>query len=171
MKASMIAADRTLTNRSGAVGASELNQELPPGRKCGRPRCNITGEQVRALRDQGMSWRPLAAALGVSTATAKRLYDALAREDAVPKPHGRVSKLPISGGQPGGQHATSKRATEPPRAIVLTSVRRELRERPDTLGRVPLENGRAPGRCSDCGSRAWRRRADGYAQCSICYPF
>ena len=44
-------------------------------RRVGRPRVTVTAEQVKELRKQGMSWRPLAKALGIGTATAMRLLN------------------------------------------------------------------------------------------------
>jgi len=40
----------------------------------GRPRATAEPEQVRRLRDQPGSWRWVARRLGISTATAMRLY-------------------------------------------------------------------------------------------------
>src|SRR3989442_6213695 len=42
-------------------------------RKPGRPRCEASPEQVRALRESGMSWRLIGSALGISKASAARL--------------------------------------------------------------------------------------------------
>jgi DNA invertase Pin-like site-specific DNA recombinase len=39
----------------------------------GRPRVSITPEQVQELRSEGISWRKIAKALGIGTATAMRL--------------------------------------------------------------------------------------------------
>ena len=39
----------------------------------GRPRVSIKPEQVSQLRNQGSSWRQIAKALGIGTATAMRL--------------------------------------------------------------------------------------------------
>ena len=40
----------------------------------GRPRVNVTPEQVIERRNQGISWRKIATTLAVGTATAIRLY-------------------------------------------------------------------------------------------------
>jgi DNA invertase Pin-like site-specific DNA recombinase len=40
----------------------------------GRPRVSVTPEQVRRLKSQGRSWRQVAKALGIGTATAMRLF-------------------------------------------------------------------------------------------------
>ena len=40
----------------------------------GRNRVRVTPEQVRQLRSQGASWRQIAKALGIGTATAMRLF-------------------------------------------------------------------------------------------------
>jgi hypothetical protein len=40
----------------------------------GRPRVDITSEQVRQQRRQDASWRQTAKALGIGTATAMRLF-------------------------------------------------------------------------------------------------
>jgi hypothetical protein len=42
--------------------------------RVGRPRASVTPEQVNQLRSQGASWRRIAKALGIGTATAMRLY-------------------------------------------------------------------------------------------------
>jgi hypothetical protein len=42
----------------------------------GRPRCAVDPHAVRRSRDEGGSWRQIAAQLGIGTATAMRLYDA-----------------------------------------------------------------------------------------------
>ncbi len=42
------------------------------GKKFGRPRCNPDVARIRVLRAQGVPWRDVAKASGVSTATAKR---------------------------------------------------------------------------------------------------
>jgi hypothetical protein len=67
-------------------------QDLPPNRagKGGRPKCGVSGANVRQLRDQGRSWRQIAEALRIGTATAMRLYQL----DTVPKP----SQNPGGGG-------------------------------------------------------------------------
>ena len=59
-------------------------QELPPNRanKSGRPKCGASGADVRQQRNQGRSWRHIAEALRIGTATAMRLYQL----DTVPKP-------------------------------------------------------------------------------------
>jgi hypothetical protein len=46
----------------------------------GRPRVNIKPEQVSQLRSQGASWRQIAKALGIGTATAMRVVS-LSDED------------------------------------------------------------------------------------------
>jgi hypothetical protein len=43
-------------------------------RGSGRPRCRPTGEEVRQIRCQGLTWRQIGKRLGVGTATAIRLY-------------------------------------------------------------------------------------------------
>jgi DNA invertase Pin-like site-specific DNA recombinase len=40
----------------------------------GRPRVTIKPEQVYELKNQGTSWRRIAKALGIGTATAMRLF-------------------------------------------------------------------------------------------------
>jgi DNA invertase Pin-like site-specific DNA recombinase len=50
--------------------------------KGGRPRCPVSGAEVRELRDQGQSWRQVARVLNIGTATAMRLFVL----GAVPKP-------------------------------------------------------------------------------------
>ena len=44
-----------------------------PKHPVGRPRVGIKPEQVSQLRSQGASWREIAKALGIGTATAMRL--------------------------------------------------------------------------------------------------
>jgi DNA invertase Pin-like site-specific DNA recombinase len=48
----------------------------------GRPKCDVRGADVMRLRDQGASWRQIAKAFNIGTATAMRLY----RLVAVPNP-------------------------------------------------------------------------------------
>jgi transposase-like protein len=48
--------------------------EIATKNPAGRPRVSITPEQVRQLRSQGASWRQIAKALGIGTATAMRLF-------------------------------------------------------------------------------------------------
>jgi DNA invertase Pin-like site-specific DNA recombinase len=48
--------------------------------KGGRPKCGVNGAEVVKLRSQGMSWRKIAKALRIGTATAIRLC----REATVP---------------------------------------------------------------------------------------
>ena len=50
--------------------------------KSGRPRCGVSGAEVRKLLDEGLSWRQIARALNIGTATAMRL----SRLDPVPNP-------------------------------------------------------------------------------------
>jgi DNA-binding NarL/FixJ family response regulator len=50
--------------------------------KSGRPRCSVSGTEVRKLLDEGLSWRQIARALNIGTATAMRL----SRLDPVPNP-------------------------------------------------------------------------------------
>ena len=45
-------------------------------RRVGRPSSTVRSEAVAQLRTQGKSWRQIARALGIGTATAMRLYDA-----------------------------------------------------------------------------------------------
>ena len=42
--------------------------------RVGRPRVTAKPEQVHQLRSQGVSWRRIAKALGIGTATAMRLF-------------------------------------------------------------------------------------------------
>jgi transposase len=51
----------------------------------GRPRVAIKPEQVSQLRSQGASWRQIAKALGIGTATAMRLVRS--RDEARPNTH------------------------------------------------------------------------------------
>ena len=44
----------------------------------GRPRVTIKPEQIHHLRIQGASWRRIAKALGIGTATAMRLFRSIA---------------------------------------------------------------------------------------------
>jgi transposase len=48
-----------------------------PKHPMGRPRVAIKPEQVSQLRNQGYSWRQIAKALGIGTATAMRLIRSL----------------------------------------------------------------------------------------------
>ena len=46
-------------------------------RRVGRPNVKIKPEQVRELKDKGVSWRRIAKSLGIGTATAMRLFKSL----------------------------------------------------------------------------------------------
>jgi hypothetical protein len=48
--------------------------EIAAKRPVGRPRVRTTPQQVRHLRSRGVSWRQIAKALGIGTATAMRLF-------------------------------------------------------------------------------------------------
>ena len=48
--------------------------EIFPKLPVGRPRVGIQAEQVSQLHSQGASWREIAKALGIGTATAMRLF-------------------------------------------------------------------------------------------------
>jgi hypothetical protein len=57
-------------------------------RGAGRPRVNADPQQVRSLRDAGLSWRTIARQLHVGTVTAMRLYSAQRRgEEASQNSH------------------------------------------------------------------------------------
>jgi DNA invertase Pin-like site-specific DNA recombinase len=46
----------------------------PPENRIGRPRVRVTQEQVRALRNEGISWRQIAKALKIGATTVRRLF-------------------------------------------------------------------------------------------------
>jgi hypothetical protein len=48
--------------------------ETPAKQPVGRPRVQITPRQVQQLRSRGASWRQIAKALRIGTATAMRLF-------------------------------------------------------------------------------------------------
>ena len=48
----------------------------------GRPRVKVTPAQVKQLREGAKSWRQIARALGIGTATAMRLYEASGSKNA-----------------------------------------------------------------------------------------
>src|SRR6185437_1109805 len=53
------------------------DSELPRGdTKGGRPKCEVPAEDVRALRQQGFSWRQIGRRLGIGHSTAFNLYRA-----------------------------------------------------------------------------------------------
>ena len=54
--------------------------------KGGRPRCVVSPNEVRDLRDTGMSWRQIKRVLGIGTATAMRLYHAEPKASASQNP-------------------------------------------------------------------------------------
>ena len=56
-------------------------------RKVGRPRVRIAAAEVRALRNQGESWRRIGRALGIGKTTAARLFVG-GDPDCVPKSFG-----------------------------------------------------------------------------------
>jgi DNA invertase Pin-like site-specific DNA recombinase len=45
-----------------------------PENRVGRPRVRVTQEQVRALRNDGTSWRQIAKALKIGATTVRRLF-------------------------------------------------------------------------------------------------
>src|ERR1035441_5842837 len=118
------------------------------GRKVGRPRVGASPEDVRGLREhQRMSWRQIAAALKIGTATAIRLYATDSE----------------------GAEASQNSPTEVPRAGGSKVRLREARQaQADGTGKrvVPVE-GRSPGRCPHCNSTAWRLMPCGPV-CSAC---
>jgi DNA invertase Pin-like site-specific DNA recombinase len=46
----------------------------PPKNRVGRPRVPVTPQQVRALKNEGVSWRQIAKALKIGATTARRLF-------------------------------------------------------------------------------------------------
>ena len=46
----------------------------PPKNRVGRPRVHVTQEQVRALKNEGVSWRQIARVLKIGATTARKLF-------------------------------------------------------------------------------------------------
>ena len=55
------------------------------GKPFGRPRAVFRRDQVRTLRDRGLSWRQIGKLLGVSGSTVRRAYEAEATELPLPE--------------------------------------------------------------------------------------
>ena len=72
--------EQKTTQQSDSPG----NRKRRPGRPC----VSVLPQEVKALRDGGMSWRQIARHLGIGTATAMRLYveaaDESKRQGGVP---------------------------------------------------------------------------------------
>jgi len=133
----------------------DATQQKP---KVGRPRCQVSGEQVQRLRDRGASWRTIARTLSTSTATVMRLHNAVSRA-------GRVSQ------NSGPSVAEPNRVTSPIAPVACFRIQRlALTLCAGNSDRVWPVNGRSPGPCSRCGCNVWRRRPDGSLDCSACKP-
>jgi hypothetical protein len=132
---------------NGIADASRQN------RKGGRPPVRVSGPRVRELRGAGMSWRSISRTLGIGTATAMRLYHAVSRAEEA------------------SQNSEVVQAGTMPSVVILTRRIAPLPKGADPNDkRTWPVNGRSPGPCPDCGSKAWRLRADGALDCSVCRP-
>jgi len=83
---------QTALSETGGFGKAGVTVKGAP-RQVGRPRVNIDGAAVLALRAAGLSWRQVARRLGIGVETARRL--------------GRVE-------QPGGSAPASPRPSQNP---------------------------------------------------------
>jgi hypothetical protein len=104
---------------------SRIDDANPAGMavKRGRPRCRVTAEQVAELRNREVSWRGIGRALGISAATAIRLYRSLSLVGGVTKSQKPVPKIAMAPDPPQGPDwgvQTGYRAVEP---IFLYQVR------------------------------------------------
>ena len=54
--------------------AAMMECPTPPKNRVGRPRVGAMQEQVRALRNEGISWRQIAKALKIGATTVRRLF-------------------------------------------------------------------------------------------------
>jgi hypothetical protein len=63
----------------GAFAEREEPRQPGPKHPGGRPHVGAEPSRVQQLRQDGRSWRSIARALGIGTATAMRLYDARCR--------------------------------------------------------------------------------------------
>ena len=128
-------------------------------RKPGRPRSQVSADEVKQLRDQQTSWRTIARTLRTSTATAMRVYDTVSRA-------GKAS-------QNSGEPSEDRELPDAP-AVPLASIRISRLPLPLIAAKDdrvwPAADGRSPGRCSKCGGVVWRRRVDGALDCDGCRP-
>jgi len=125
-------------------------------RKGGRPRVAATCEEARKLRDQGLSYGRIARVLGISKSSAERLCRATIR--ATP---GLVSS--------GTSQNSRQQGTGPSPAVRALRPPLRLKRIPEADGPITPNAGQPPGRCPDCGGRAWRQMPGG-AVCSLCHP-
>jgi hypothetical protein len=120
---------------------------------------------------KGASLRSAARALGIGAATALRLYRSASAEESSPPPSTDAARQ-------AGPAVAVELTFAPARAL-----KRHIAEichsrmscglpkgHEASRDLVPVIDGKTPGRCEKCGSRAWRLRADGFAQRSVCYP-
>jgi len=54
------------------MASAQGDVDTPQNRKPGRPRSDVSGQEVTELREQGLSWRQVASRIGVSPATCMR---------------------------------------------------------------------------------------------------
>lgn len=110
-----------ITGKALSVEDGITGVDGPPARrKTGRPRCQVSADEVRRLRDQGASWRQIATNLGIGSATAMRAYNAASRVGKASQNSGGLSEDPEFPAEP----------VVPGRASALNgSVHRSMPER------------------------------------------
>jgi hypothetical protein len=104
---------------------AERGQPLEPGPKHpgGRPHVAVEPSLVRQLREEGRSWRSIARALGIGTATAMRLYDGHRRllETSQNSPQEVIRcKRPVPGSSPFPGLGTQSRNIAVPASLNWT---------------------------------------------------
>jgi len=154
-------------------------------RKVGRPRAGATGEQVRLLRAQGLSFQQVAASLHIGKTTAwRRLAGTDSGLNAFQKA-GNPFQNPSQCRTGPDSHPARRNATDAPLTAgpecdgpgmhqpgspdPVRAVVRLRRVRPVSATPIQPDKSRAPGRCLKCGSLAWRNTPSGPV-CTVCHP-
>jgi hypothetical protein len=154
-----------------------------PKRKAGRPKRTAKPEEIRALRDSGMSWRQVAKARGIGTATAMRLYSAdsgradTSQNPSLSQPHQTTRPRAADAPEPP-LDATMEQSTDDleqddspaPRVRPVKILRRLIPKAGTGEGFPRPIDGRCPGPCETCGGNRWRISVAGFCVCEICHP-
>lgn len=178
------------------MNTTQGDADMRQKRKVGRPRCTVSAEQVRELREQGLTLPQAAQRLRIGRSTAARLLAGVARSSNAsrnpaaaslnspcPQPDGIVRANLVSAVEepvlPSAQPVFDPPIppdeflpTAPPRSNPIQALEfRRVRSKP-----IPKDDRtwpvdeKPPGPCPCCGSRAWRLNVDGSCICSICKP-